>query len=60
MIEQRVELGMADDATLACGQALHDFDMLALELEKLGGHFRGRLPRFAGFGAATNWHLELA
>lgn len=33
---------------------------LTLELEKLGSHFRGRLPRFSGFGAAADWHLELA
>jgi len=50
---------MADDATLAHSQALHDFDVLALELEKLGGHFCDRLPRFANSGAAADWHLNL-
>src|SRR5712691_6324883 len=59
-IEQHVELGIADDAALARGRALHDFDVLAFEIEKLGGHFRDRLPRFAGLGAAADWHLELA
>ena len=59
-IEQHLELGIADDAPLARGRALHDFDVLAFELEKLGGHFRDRLRRFAGFGAAADWHLELA
>jgi len=44
----------------ACGRALHDIDVLALELETLRGHFRDRLPRFAGFGAGADWHLELA
>src|SRR5712691_3454779 len=59
-IEQHVELGIADDAALARGRALHDFDVLAFEIEKLGGHFRDRLPGFAGLGAAADWHLELA
>src|SRR5260221_6937197 len=59
-IEQHVELGIADDAALARGRALHDFDVLAFEVEKLGGHFRDRLPGFAGLGAAADWHLELA
>src|SRR6266581_9702629 len=45
---------------LAHGRALHDFDVLALELEKLHGHFHDHLPRFASFGAAADWHLELA
>lgn len=59
-IEQHVELSIADDAALARGRALHDFDVLALELEKLGGHLRDRLPRFTRLGAAADWHLELA
>ena len=59
-IEQHLELGIADDPALARSGTLHDFDVLALELEKLGGHFRDRLPRFARLGAAADWHLELA
>ena len=34
-IEQHVELGIADNAALARSRALHNFDVLALELEKL-------------------------
>jgi len=47
---------MMHDAALARGRALHNF-----ELEKLGGHVRDRLPRFAGFGAhaAADWHLQV-
>ncbi len=60
-IEQHVELGIADDpALLARGRALHDLDVLALELEELRGHLRDRLPCLAGLAAPADGHLELA
>jgi len=48
----------ADDATLARGQALHDFDVLALELEKLAA-ISASSAALPGFGAAADWRLNL-
>ena len=59
-IEKHLEFGIANDAALARGRALHDFDVFALELEKLRGHLPNRLSRLAGLGAASDWPFELA